>query len=151
LGRATQRSNPPFDAASPNRGYRAKCRPARIRDKRPDFIHECNCTLCRKAGARWGYFEPPEVSVEGEAEGYCREGKDDPSAQIQFCGRCGSTTHFVLTESAVAKHGNVVMGVNMRLAEESDLAGIELRYPDGKSWSGQGAFGYVREVRIIGG
>ena len=118
--------------------------------KPPDFIHECNCTLCRKAGARWGYFHPSEVRVEGEADGYCREDKDDPGALLQFCGTCGSTTHFVLTQSAVAKHGNVIMGVNMRLADESDLAGIELRYPDGRAWSGEGAFGYVQEARIIG-
>jgi hypothetical protein len=118
--------------------------------KRPDYIHECNCTLCSKAGARWGYFHPSEVEVEGTAAGYCREDKDDPSALIRFCPKCGSTTHFVLTESAVAKHGNVVMGVNMRLADESDLAGIELRYPDGRAWSGEGAFGYVREARILG-
>jgi hypothetical protein len=42
------------------------------------------------------------------------------------------------------------MGVNMRLVEERDLAGVELRYPDGRAWSGAGAFGYVREARIIG-
>jgi hypothetical protein len=118
--------------------------------KPPDFIHECNCTLCRKGGARWGYFHPSEVRVEGAAEGYCRADKEDPGAEIRFCARCGSTTHFVLTGSAVAKHGNVVMGVNMRLADEGDLAGIELRYPDGRAWSGEGAFGYVREARILG-
>ncbi|MEA3052885.1 MAG: hypothetical protein QOG72_1788 [Sphingomonadales bacterium] len=118
--------------------------------KPPDYIHECNCTLCRKAGARWGYFHPSEVSVEGSAEGYCREDKADPNALLQFCAKCGVTTHFVLTASAAAKHGNVVMGVNMRLVEERDLAGVELRYPDGRAWSGAGAFGYVREARIIG-
>ena len=29
------------------------------------------------------------------------------------------------------------MGVNMQLADERDLAGIELRYPDGQAWSGR--------------
>jgi len=43
------------------------------------------------------------------------------------------------------------MGVNMRLADEKELAGIELRYPDGRTWPGTGDFGYVREARIIGG
>jgi hypothetical protein len=32
--------------------------------KRPDYINECNCTLCSKSGARWAYFHPSEVSVE---------------------------------------------------------------------------------------
>lgn len=89
------------------------------------------------------------MSVEGAAQGYCREDKDDPGALLQFCAKCGVTTHFVLTAGAVAKHGNVAMGVNMALAEERDLAGIELRYPDGRSWSGEGEFAYVREARIL--
>lgn len=42
------------------------------------------------------------------------------------------------------------MGVNMRLADEMDLTGIELHYPDGRAWSGKGGFGYVQEARIIG-
>jgi len=129
------------------------CHCGRIRlslEKNPDFINECNCTLCSKAGARWGYFHPSEVGVEGAAATYCREDKDDPAAEIHFCAKCGSTTHFTLTPSAVSKFGNSQMGVNMRLASEKDLAGIELRYPDGRAWSGAGGFGYVRNARIIG-
>ena len=118
--------------------------------KRPDHINACNCTLCSKTGARWGYFHPSEVHVEGTATGYCREDKDDPAAEIRFCAKCGATTHFVLTPSAVARFGNSLMGVNMWLADERDLAGIELRYPDGRAWSGEGEFDFVREARIIG-
>jgi len=119
-------------------------------EKRPDHINECNCTLCGKSGARWSYFHPSEVSVEGTTSGYCREDKPDPAARIHFCANCGATTHFTLTESSVAKFGNSMMGVNMRLADERDLAGLELRYPDGQAWSGEGEFGYVRAARIIG-
>lgn len=118
--------------------------------KQPDFIHECNCTLCSKSGAQWGYFHPSEVNIDGVAAGYCREDKEDPGALLQFCAKCGVTTHFVLTPNAVAKHGNVVMGVNMRLADEGDLAGVELRFPDGRGWPGVGEFAYVREAVIIG-
>lgn len=118
--------------------------------KRPDFLHECNCTLCSGTGARWGYFHPAEVSVEGLTKGYSRQDKGEPNAQVHFCPTCGSTTHFVLTDSAVAKFGNGVMGVNLRLADESELAGIELRYPDGRAWPGVGDFTYVRAPRTLG-
>ena len=117
--------------------------------RRPDFINECNCTLCSKTGARWAYFHPSEVSVEGDVAGYRRSDKDVPNAQVQFCPTCGSTTHFVLTESAVSKFGNSLMGVNMWLASAADRSGIELRYPDGEGWSGEGDFSYVREPRIL--
>ncbi|HEX7822205.1 MAG TPA: aldehyde-activating protein [Sphingobium sp.] len=117
---------------------------------RPAFIHECNCTLCSKSGARWSYLHPSEAHVEGATQGYSRADKDDPAAEIHFCPTCGSTTHFVLTPSAVAQYGNSQMGVNMWLADAKDLVGMELRYPDGRGWSGEGGFGYVRDASIIG-
>jgi hypothetical protein len=119
--------------------------------KRPDYIHECNCTLCTKTGARWGYFHPSEVVVSGETHSYCRRDKAEAAAQVQFCPICGSTTHFTLTESVAAKLGDVMAGVNLRLADESDLTGIELRCPDGRAWAGSGEFSYVREANILGG
>ena len=118
--------------------------------ERPDFINECNCMLCSKSGARWAYFHPSAVCIEGTTKGYSREDKDDPAAEIQFCANCGSTTHFILTASAISKFGNVQVGINMRLADEKDLAGMELRYPDGRAWPGKGAFDYVQKARIIG-
>ena len=117
--------------------------------KRPDFIHECNCSLCGKTGARWGYFPPDEVRVDGASQGFCRPDKNPSNVEIHFCPTCGATTHFLLTEQAVAKFGNTVAGVNMWLADASELAGIELRFPDGRSWAGEGEFDYVREARII--
>lgn len=127
------------------------CGHVRLTVARPEYINECNCTLCRKAGARWGYFDPASVSIDGSTRGYRRADKDEPNAEVHFCAACGSTTHFVLTEGAVARFGgDTLMGVNMGLADPRDLAGIELRYPDGEAWSGAGGFDYVREPRIIG-
>lgn len=117
---------------------------------RPDFIHACNCTLCSKSGARWSYFPPESLTVTGQTGRYRREDKDDPAAEIHFCMTCGSTTHFRLTESAVARHGDVQAGVNMLLADERDLAGIELRFPNGRDWSGGPEFGYARAPVILG-
>lgn len=119
-------------------------------DARPDFIHECNCTLCSKTGARWGYFNPSSVRVRGDTTAFLRADKADAAALVQFCARCGATTHFVLTPEAVAAFGNTMMGVNMWLAAPEDLVGIELRYPDGRAWAGAGEFGYVRAARVIG-
>ena len=116
----------------------------------PEFINECNCTLCSKSGARWAYFNPSEIGIEGVTRGYSREDKEDPAAEIHFCSKCGSTTHFILTASAISRFGNSQMGVNMRLADEKDLVGIELRYPDGRAWPGKGSFDYVQHARIIG-
>ncbi len=119
-------------------------------ETRPAYIHACNCKLCRKTGAWWSYHHPSEVSVEGATSGFVRADKADAGADVRFCSACGSTTHFVLTADATARFGNTLMGVNMGLADEADLAGIELRYPDGRAWSGEGEFIYVRPPRTLG-
>jgi len=118
--------------------------------RKPDFVHACNCSLCAKSGAHWAYFDPAEVTVEGASATYVRQDKAEPSAALHFCPQCGSTTHFRLTPQAVAKFGDSMMGVNMRLADEADLAGVERRYPDGRGWAGDGPFDYVRPTEIIG-
>lgn len=119
-------------------------------NQRPAYINACNCTLCRKSGAQWGYFHPDEVSIAGETRGWCRADKAEPGSQIRFCPECGATTHFVLTPAAIAKHGNVLMGANLALADEAELAGVERRFPDGRAWPGAGEFGYVRPAEVIG-
>ena len=118
--------------------------------KRPDFVNACNCGFCSKAGVWWGYFHASEVVVEGATSVYLRRDKDEPAAEMRFCATCGALTHFALTPDAAVRFGNGVMGVNMRLASESDLAGIELRFPDGQAWPGHGDYGFVRPARILG-
>ncbi len=38
-----------------------------------------------------------------------------------------------------------LMGVNMRLFDPAQLSGLKLSFPDGRGWSGEGAWGYARE------
>ena len=45
---------------------------------------------------------------------------------------------------------NIQTGINMSLTSESDIVGLEFRYPDGRAWSGGADIGYVRAPRVIG-
>ncbi|MEE4210058.1 MAG: hypothetical protein V2I43_12410 [Parvularcula sp.] len=118
---------------------------------KPDFIHDCNCSLCRKVGAAWGYFPSARVSAEGATHPYSRTDKGTPAVEVHSCPTCGSTTHFALTESFKADNPDAdQMGVNMRLFEPEQLGGIEVRYPDGRAWSGEGAFVYRAPSLVIG-
>jgi len=38
----------------------------------------------------------------------------------------------------------------MRLFDSDQLAGVEVRFPDGKVWSGEGEYEYRRETIILG-
>ncbi len=118
----------------------------------PGFINACNCSLCGKHGVWWGYFARSEVYVEGVTRSYSRSDVADPAVALHFCPDCGCTTHWTLTARFAAENPDKAdqMGVNMRLFSRDDLIGIELRFPDGRNWSGSGDYGYVRDNVTLG-
>ena len=116
----------------------------------PPFINACNCSLCDKLGVWWGYYAPADMRVSGETSSYQRSDKAEPGAEVHFCAICGSCTHFERPAAFVAKHGPADMaGVNMRLFGREELRGVELLYPDGKNWSGVGAWDFVRDGEVL--
>ncbi|MEP5938316.1 MAG: aldehyde-activating protein [Erythrobacter sp.] len=100
---------------------------------KPDYVNFCDCTLCAKTGGAWGYYVSAEVAVSGSTQSYRRHDYDHPAVEIQFCGQCGTTTHWVLTEHVEGDQ----IGVNVRLFEPSELIGIEGRTLDGRNWTGE--------------
>lgn len=120
-------------------------------DAKPEYIHDCSCSLCRKVGAAWGYFAAAAVTVAGETKGFVRRDKEAAGTRVCTCEHCGTTTHFELTEAFRRQNPAAdLIGVNMRIFDPDDLDGVEVRYPDGKNWSGSGAFDYRRAPLTIG-
>lgn len=116
----------------------------------PDFFNCCNCSLCRKSGAVWGYFQSAEIQVSGETATYQRADKSSAAVDLHFCPQCGSTTHFTLTTGFTANFPDTDrVGINMRLFDSKEFAGIELRFPNGREWSGKGAFDHWRDSVIL--
>jgi len=114
----------------------------------PDFIFECNCSLCESHGVWWGYYAPDQVVVTGETRGYGRVDRETPAVEVDSCPRSGHTTHLALSAAWLEKSGaaNDRMGVNMRLFNRAALSGVKLHFPDGRAWDGVGEWGYVREA-----
>lgn len=118
---------------------------------KPDFVNDCNCTLCRSTGALWGYFETADLEVLGLTSTYHRRDRKIPGVAIHFCDLCGTVTHWTLTEAFLKSNGPVDrLGVNMRLFETDDLEGVEVRFPDGRAWDGKSDYGYRRQPLVIG-
>jgi hypothetical protein len=112
----------------------------------PEYLNECNCSLCNSHGVWWGYFVPEEVIVKGETRVYTRGDRDDPAVELHFCSVCGCTTHWTLLPAFLEKVGENKCGVNMRLFDREALTGIELRFPDGHGWDGIGQWGFFRSA-----
>ncbi len=108
---------------------------------RPEFINSCNCSFCDSAAADWGYFDIKSVEVIGQTKSITRADKLNPVVAIHICEVCSITTHWKLTKAHEKRPDFAgLMGVNMRLFDDKDLKGIEMRFPDGKAWSGQGRY-----------
>ena len=102
----------------------------------PEYINDCNCTLCRKAGGAWGYYSGAQVAIEGATKSYTRTDLDDPAIELHFCPHCSTVTHWTTTPAYQAAHPDMDrVGVNMRLFDPDTLGGVELRFPDGKNWT----------------
>jgi hypothetical protein len=104
--------------------------------RKPDYVNDCNCTLCTKHAGLWGYYDPAEVSISGDTRTYIRADMAEPAIGTHFCGICGCTTHWRMLEAFTATHPGMPprMGINMRLFAAEAVEGVEVRFPDGRAW-----------------
>lgn len=88
----------------------------------PRTVTECNCSLCRKLGTRWGYFAPSEVTIAGDTDTYVQ---GERTLATHRCRICGCVTHW----SSLT--GLDRMGVNVRLIDPGRIADVPVRRFDG--------------------
>lgn len=93
----------------------------------PATVVDCNCSLCRRNGARWAFYDPAELRVEGGAEHAVAYVWGPRSLRTMSCLHCGGTTHWVpLTAESGPK-----WGVNIRHFDPEVLAAARVRRFDG--------------------
>ena len=89
----------------------------------PTQVTSCNCSICRRLGALWAYYDPSVVRIVGETSKY-RWG--DKTLDIHHCATCGCTTHW----SPVDPTSNR-MGVNSRLMDPVIVDAARVKRVDG--------------------
>lgn len=105
--------------------------------KQPTHLNDCNCKLCRNAGALWGYYHPDDVRIEGAKSVFRRTDIDDPVIDLHFCAECSAAICWRGSAEFVARRGeDDKMAVNMHLCAPDFLNGVELRFHDGANWNG---------------
>lgn len=78
----------------------------------PETLICCNCSICRRYGTLWAYFDSGEVEIVGSTSA---------------CKTCGCVTHW----EPVAPERGPRMGVNARNFEPSQLGDVRIRWLDG--------------------
>jgi hypothetical protein len=95
-------------------------------DTPPDEVTDCNCSICRRSGALWAYYNPKQVRV---AEDVAAHTYTWNKHWILFhrCAECGCITHWTANGNPTADR----MGVNIRLMPPAVLAAARVRHHDG--------------------
>ncbi len=98
----------------------------------PAKATKCNCSLCRRVGGHWAYYEFGTVKIEGHPENTEDYVWGDKSLRTVRCRTCGSVTHWEpLPPEAGARHG-----INLNNFDPQLLAAVQVRRFDGaESWT----------------
>jgi hypothetical protein len=91
----------------------------------PEWVADCNCSLCRRLAWRTAYFPPGEVRISGRTTAYIW---GDRMIGIHHCPVCGCGTHW---DSLGENFGK--MGINARLLDGFDEDAIEVRKIDNRN------------------
>ncbi|MEM1052694.1 MAG: aldehyde-activating protein [Pseudomonadota bacterium] len=113
---------------------------------KPEYVNFCDCTLCAKTGGVWGYYQSAEVTVMGQTRSYHRVDREIPACEMHSCPKCSTTTHWHLTKHFEGDR----VGVNMRIFEPAEVAGIEARFLDGRNWTGETEPRHRRPIGKLG-
>lgn len=96
----------------------------------PAEVTVCNCTLCRKTGARWVYAPPAEVTIsDAPLEAYVRADMAEPALQNLRCAACGILVAWRAFDPAYPR-----MGLNANLLDPALIDALPVRTVDGANW-----------------
>lgn len=98
---------------------------------RPATLTQCNCSICRRYAALWGYFFEDEVIITEGDLGSSYYSWGDRILRFVRCNGCGCMTHHILVDKTMPPK----LGVNFRMAEADLVDALPVRHFDGaESW-----------------
>lgn len=93
----------------------------------PTLIVSCNCSVCFRMGALWGYYSAADVDVHHETAPTDSYRWGDEKIAFHHCPDCGCVTHYTSTEKAENKR----TVINFRMVDRHITEKIPLRKFDG--------------------
>jgi hypothetical protein len=92
----------------------------------PNWVLDCNCTLCRRYGAIWAYPEAGKVKFVSGADATDTYVWGDRELAFHRCKECGCVTHMTALDANPPR----IYGINTRLIPTLDPASVRLRQKD---------------------
>ncbi len=95
--------------------------------KSPHSLTSCNCSICSRYSALWGYYEPNEVTLTCNDNDLSKYSWGEKSIYFCHCNKCGCVTHY--ESSPEVENPKTV--VNFRMAKSDFIESIKVRKFDG--------------------
>lgn len=96
---------------------------------RPRRLTACNCSICRRLGSRWAYYDVKTVKFEGHPGKTASYIWGDKTLRVVRCKRCGVVTHWEPLDPGPTSR----MGVNANNFDPKALGNPRVRRLDGAS------------------
>ena len=96
--------------------------------RKPRRLTSCNCSICRRTGGLWGYYDRKKVRIIARKAAVARYAWGDKFLWTCRCANCGCVTHWQPTS-----RGSNRMGVNFRNFDPSVIESTRIRRLDGAS------------------
>ncbi|MEW5250475.1 GFA family protein [Microbulbifer sp. 2201CG32-9] len=96
-------------------------------DKPSAEATQCNCSICSRYGAIWGYFQPAQVAVSIGEKGVSAYSHGDQCIRFISCSHCHCATHYHTTTTVSPAR----LAINYRMFDAEILEAIKIRYFDG--------------------
>ena len=92
----------------------------------PEKANKCNCSICRRLGAVWVYYEFGTVEIEGHPQSTAEYIWGDKTLRTVHCRTCGCVTHWEpLGPKPGARHGVNLNNFDARLQDSVQVRRID--------------------------
>jgi len=97
----------------------------------PEKGTRCNCSICRRLGSVWAYYEFGAVQIEGHPENTEEYIQGDRTLRTIRCKSCGCATHWEPLDPARHTH----YGINLNNFPAALIEQVNVRRFDGaETW-----------------
>ncbi len=102
--------------------------------RKPRKLTQCNCSICRRYGAIWAYYQRKSVRVRCKKDALDSYTWRNKRFRFYRCADCGCVTHYQRTKRH--NDGSDMGAVNLRnIDDPSIIADVPVRLLDGaQSW-----------------
>lgn len=98
-------------------------------NRAPNYLVDCNCSMCTRLGALWGHIDESAFNRTGPGD-TIEYMHGDRTLAVHSCRNCGCTTHWENRSEGTR------MAVNFRMCEPDVVARFRIRQFDGaETWT----------------